>query len=278
MWPCSCKSKTVCSYFCAKFYFLFMGSQKRLKSFRGSVCKSISANKQKLRGWVVGVDTWMYEWVDESGNVWLMRKVSLILHQIHFLVARRLGKGVKFEPKTFTFFSCFLVMKCCIVLSIGGIGGNSPTQLSKWYLGNHLWRWSVEEINPPKVEHFLQAILFFWSGMEGCLCVTPRSLETSSKEKTFQGGWYPLETIVPMNHIPLLHWLLWLYDKHTHSGPIFPSTFLPLNVFTPQLPQARPNIGLPNWSIVKLMACKTKVISMVAKWQVCQRHFCSSWI
>jgi hypothetical protein len=61
-------------------------------------------------------------------------------------------------------------------------------------------------------------------------------------------------------------------------GPFFPSTSLPLNVFTSQLPQARPNIGLPNWSIVKLMACKTKVISMVAKWQVCQRHFCSSWI
>lgn len=165
MWPCSCKSKTVCSYFCAKFYFLFMGSQKRLKSFRGSVCKSISANKQKLRGWVVGVDTWMYEWVDESGNVWLMRKVSLISHQIHFLVATRLGKGVKFEPKTFTFFSCFLVMKCCIVLSIGGIGGNSPTQLSKWYLGNHLWRWSLEEINPPKVEHFASYfILLIWHG------------------------------------------------------------------------------------------------------------------
>jgi len=79
----------------------------------------------------VGVDTWMYEWVDESGNVWLMRKVSLILHQIPFLVARRLEMDVKFEPKTFTFFSCFLVMKCCTVLSLGGIGGNSPTQLSK---------------------------------------------------------------------------------------------------------------------------------------------------
>ncbi len=115
------------------------------------------------------------------------------------------------------------------------------------------------------------------------VCVWPLGVwKQVQKKKTFQGGWYPLETIVPMNHIPLLHWLLWLYDKHTHSGPIFPSSFLPLNVFTSQLPQAHPNIGVPNWSIVKLMVCKTKVFSMVAKWQVCQRHFCrhfcSTWI
>jgi hypothetical protein len=59
-----------------------------------------------------------------------MRKVSLISHQIPFLAARRLGKDLKFEPKTFTFFSCIL-----------------------------------EEINPPKVEHFASYfILLIWHG------------------------------------------------------------------------------------------------------------------